>query len=84
MKIMDIARELDNLFYEDSYTIHVSKVGKFSSVLVKNNINSSIEFCRVGDVYSIEVNGDHQQNITQNEFENIFAPYLGRRLFVSL
>lgn len=83
MKIIDIARELDNLFYEDSYTIHVSKVGNVSSVLVKNNVNSAIEFCKVGDIYSIEVN-DHQQNITKNEFENIFAPYLGRRLFVSL
>lgn len=83
MKIIDIARELDNLFYEDDYTIHVSKVGDVSSILVKNNINSEIEFCKVGEVYAIKVNGE-QQNITLNEFQNIFAPYLGRRLFVSL
>ena len=80
---MDIARELDNLFHEDQYTIYVAKTGEVSSVLVKNNINSEIEFCKVGEVYAIKVNGEQQQ-ITKNEFENIFAPYLGRRLFVSL
>ena len=59
------------------------KVGEVSNVLVKNNTNSEIEFCKVGDVYAIKVNGEHQQ-ISRNEFENIFAPYLGRRLFVSI
>lgn len=83
MKIMDIARELDDLFHEDQYTIYVSKTGDVSSVLAKNNIGSEIEFCKVGEVYAIKLNGE-QQNITANEFQNIFAPYLGRRLFISL
>lgn len=83
MKIIDIARELDNLFFEESYTVKIAKSGQVSNIILNDTLGNEIEFCRVGEVYVIKVNGD-QQNITKNEFENIFAPYLGRRLFISL
>lgn len=83
MKIIDIARELDNLFFEESYTVKIAKSGEVSNIILNDTLGNEIEFCRVGESHVIKLNGDLHK-ITKSEFENIFSPYLGKRLFISL
>lgn len=82
MKIIDIAREVDNIFFEDNYTLIVTKINNISNVIIKAN-NTEIQLCKVGDNYSVNLNGEVNK-ISRNAFEGILMPYLGKRLFISL
>lgn len=82
MKIIDIAREVDNIFFEDNYTLIVTKINNISNVIIKAN-NTEIQLCKVGDDHSVNLNGEVSK-ISRNAFEGILMPYLGKRLFISL
>lgn len=83
MNIMEIAREVDNLFYEDKFKIEITSVGGVAKIKLTNYKNQIIEFSKIGELFCVDVYGS-SQHITDRDFGNILSPYLGRRMLLNI
>lgn len=81
MKIIEIANYVDDALKANEFQIQNVKSGEVASILIKNHDGLEVEFCKVGQCYAVRIKG-HEQEITKIDFENILAPYLGRRMFI--
>lgn len=81
MKIIEIANYVDDVLRANEFQIQNVKSGEVASILIKNHDRLEVEFCKVGQCYGVKIKG-HEQEITKPDFENILAPYLGRRMFI--